>query len=86
MLASFLGCSAAYAYFHYNRWMTSLDLRFKQALPVEAEASKKVDPYARSRNNEPIQDADRFVILSGNSSPELAQAIAKHLGTVLAEG
>jgi ribose-phosphate pyrophosphokinase len=66
--------------------MTSLDLRFKQALLVEAEASKKVDPYARSRNNEPIQDADRFVIISGNSSPELAQSIAKHLGTDLAEG
>lgn len=51
-----------------------------------AEGQKPVDPYERSRANQPIQEADRFVLLSGNSSPELAEAIAKHLGTTLADG
>jgi ribose-phosphate pyrophosphokinase len=51
-----------------------------------AEASKRVDPYERSRNHQAVKDADRFVILAGNSSPELAQSIAKHLGTTLADG
>ena len=44
------------------------------------------DPYTKSRQNLPVDSTSDFVLLSGNSNPELAKKVASRLGTQLASG
>ena len=52
---------------------------------AHSEEGRK-DPYSKSRQNLPVDSPADFVLLAGNSNPELAKKVASRLGTQLASG
>lgn len=57
-----------------------------QAQPAGDFCKKEDDPYWRSRRNLPVDSNNDFVVLAGNSNPELSKKVASRLGTSLAAG
>jgi len=45
-----------------------------------------IDPYARSRANKPLNNAQDVVLITGNSNRALAEGVSKRLSTKLADG
>lgn len=52
---------------------------------AEAEPKAHTDPYKRSRARLPLERSEEVVVVGGSSNHQLAESVAEHLGTKLAE-